>query len=181
MLTQLTLIPEWISNYIHLQGVEWNYLSIPKLQQCNLWSLGMDYQFHPTLHWACDYLSMLGLKLNHVSQRDPWWCIYESANMVIIASDNVDFFQIMLTCNLVGTKRLMICQFNTQEKKIREICITPHRVETKWLPCCRQHFDIYFIVWKYLYYISIYWNVFLWYVFPWDRRVQLRITEHCFR
>ena len=38
----------------------WNYLSIPKLQRCNRWSLGMDKWFHPTLYWACDYLSMLG-------------------------------------------------------------------------------------------------------------------------
>ena len=47
----------------------WNYLSIPKLQRCNRWSLGMDKQFHPTLFWARNYLSMLGLKLNHVSKR----------------------------------------------------------------------------------------------------------------
>ena len=50
----------------------WNYLSIPKLQRCNRWSLGMDTQFHLTLYWACDYLSILGLKLNHVSERGPW-------------------------------------------------------------------------------------------------------------
>ena len=24
------------------------------------------------IHWACDYLSMLGLKLNHVSKRGHW-------------------------------------------------------------------------------------------------------------
>ena len=49
-----------------------NYLSIPQLQRCNRWSLGMDKYFHPTYHRACDYLSMLGLKLNHVSKRGPW-------------------------------------------------------------------------------------------------------------
>ena len=49
----------------------WNYLSIPKLQRCNRWSLGMDKWFHPKLCWTCDYLSMLGLKLNHVSKRGP--------------------------------------------------------------------------------------------------------------
>ena len=47
----------------------WNYLSIPKLQRLYRLSLGMDKYFHPTLYWACDYLSMLGLKLNHVSKR----------------------------------------------------------------------------------------------------------------
>ena len=52
----------------------WNYLSIPKLQRCNRWSLGMDKLFHPTLYQACNYLSMLGLKLNHVSKRGHWSC-----------------------------------------------------------------------------------------------------------
>ena len=51
----------------------WNYLSIPKLNfnGCNRWSLGMDKCFHPTVYNGCDYLSMLGLKLNHVSKRAP--------------------------------------------------------------------------------------------------------------
>ena len=40
----------------------WNYLSIPKLQRCNK-------LFHTTLYWACHHLSMLGLKLNHISKR----------------------------------------------------------------------------------------------------------------
>ena len=47
-----------------------NYLSIPKLQRCNRWSLGMDKLFHPTPYWACDYL--LGSKLKHVSKRGYW-------------------------------------------------------------------------------------------------------------
>ena len=47
----------------------WNHLSIPKLQRLHRWSLGMDKQFHPTLYNGCNYLSMLGLKLNHVSKR----------------------------------------------------------------------------------------------------------------
>ena len=35
------------------------------------WSLWMDKLFHPTLYWACDYLSMLGSKLIHVCKRGP--------------------------------------------------------------------------------------------------------------
>ena len=46
---ELTLISIWISNYIHLYVV-WNYLSIPKLQRYNRWSLGMDKYFHPILY-----------------------------------------------------------------------------------------------------------------------------------
>ena len=51
----------------------WIYLSSPKLQWCDCWSLGMDKWFRPTHYWACDYLSMLGLKLIHVIKRCPWY------------------------------------------------------------------------------------------------------------
>ena len=47
--------------------MRWNYLSIPKLQRLHRWSLGMD-KFHPIHYNGCNYLSMLGLKLNHVSK-----------------------------------------------------------------------------------------------------------------
>ena len=49
----------------------WNYLSIPKLQWLHRWSLGMDKLFHPIHYNGCNYLCMLGLKLNHVSKRSP--------------------------------------------------------------------------------------------------------------
>ena len=49
--------------------MEWNYLSIPKLQWYNRWSLGMEKQLHATPHRAGDYLSMLGSKLIHVGKR----------------------------------------------------------------------------------------------------------------
>ena len=41
------------------------------------WSLGMDKWFHPTLFYS-NYLCMLGLKINHVSKRDPmgWKLMY---------------------------------------------------------------------------------------------------------
>ena len=32
----------------------------------------MDKYFHLTLHWACDYLFMMGLKLIHVGKRGYW-------------------------------------------------------------------------------------------------------------
>ena len=48
----------------------WKYLSIPKLQRRNHWSLGMNIKlFNPKLYGVCDYLSMLGLKLIHVGKR----------------------------------------------------------------------------------------------------------------
>ena len=45
----LTLIQARKNNHIYGR-VGWNYLSIPKLQRCNRWSLGMDKLFHPTLN-----------------------------------------------------------------------------------------------------------------------------------
>ena len=40
----------------------------------NLWSLGMDKQFHLTIYNGCNYLLMLGFKLTHFSKRGPWCC-----------------------------------------------------------------------------------------------------------
>ena len=59
-----------------LWNVELNYLSIPKRQRCDRWSLWMDKYFHCTLFWACDYLSKLGFKLIHVSKRSPISLLY---------------------------------------------------------------------------------------------------------
>ena len=49
---------------------------------------------HPTLFWACNYLSMLGLSLNHVSKRGSWWLRTQPwlANVI--------------TCGLFGAKPL---------------------------------------------------------------------------
>ena len=33
----------------------------------------VDKQLHLTRFWACNYVSMLGLKLNHVSKKGHWW------------------------------------------------------------------------------------------------------------
>ena len=53
----------------------WNHVSIPELQPFHRWSLRMDKKFHPTLYWACDYLTMLGLRSIHVSKKYPWHLI----------------------------------------------------------------------------------------------------------
>ena len=60
----------------------WNYLSIPKFQRLHRWSLGMDKLFHPTHYNGCNYLSMLRLKLIHVSERGPRWLLSYGAREV---------------------------------------------------------------------------------------------------
>ena len=47
----------------------WNSHTVWWYRCLHCWSLGMDRQFHPTLCWACDFISMLRLKLIHVSKR----------------------------------------------------------------------------------------------------------------
>ena len=49
---------------------------ITKLQQLHHWSLETDKKFHLLSCNGCNYLSMLGLKLNHVSKRVPWCVIF---------------------------------------------------------------------------------------------------------
>ena len=73
-----------MNNWLHpFQSVGWNNLSIPKLQLCNHWSLGMDKYFHHILYWVSDYLSMQGLKLIHISKGGYW----SSAGTVITISN----------------------------------------------------------------------------------------------
>ena len=52
-----------------LKRVGWNYLSITKLQRCNRCSLGIDKLCHFTRYNGCNYLTMMGLKLNRVNKR----------------------------------------------------------------------------------------------------------------
>ena len=75
----------------------WNYLSIPKLQRCNRWSLGMDKYIHPTFYNGCNYLSMLGLKLNHVSKRGHRNIIYALTKDILTNKMHWNwFFLVML-------------------------------------------------------------------------------------
>ena len=65
------------------KSMVWNYLSIPKLQRYNCWNLGMDRSLHPTIYNWCNYLSMMGLKLNHVSKWAPGVRLIVSLNTAI--------------------------------------------------------------------------------------------------
>ena len=67
--------------------MKWNYLSIPKLRRCSRWNLGLGKYFHPTHYWACHYLSMLGLRLIHVSKKGACY-LASIAVSIFIADDN---------------------------------------------------------------------------------------------
>ena len=56
----------------HAQSsADWNFLFILKLQRLPNWRLGMDKSFHPTLYNKCNYVSVVELKLSHVSKISP--------------------------------------------------------------------------------------------------------------
>ena len=61
-----TLTPEWIS-YHHKV---WDESTYPFPKRLYHWSLGVDKYFLLTVYWACDCLSMRGLKLMHISKWD---------------------------------------------------------------------------------------------------------------
>ena len=65
----LTLIQSWISNY--RPGKVWDKITYPFLNFNGA-------TVHPRLYNGCNYLSKLGLKLNHVSKRGYWKFLYFS-------------------------------------------------------------------------------------------------------
>ena len=87
----------------------WNYLSIPKLQRCNRWSLRMDKKFHLTLCWACNYLSMLGLKLTHVSERGYYHHKDKTVSLPSCFLPETSFGLCVLSNNIVSCVCLFVC------------------------------------------------------------------------
>ena len=65
----LTGIPAWIINKIHY--IVWDEITypFPNFNGGNIEVWEWISNFSPTHYWACDYLSVLGLKLNHDSKR----------------------------------------------------------------------------------------------------------------
>ena len=63
----LNVITAWISNYVHY--TVWVKLRIHyQTTRVQLLKFVIGSIFHQRLYWTCDYLSMLGLKLVHVSK-----------------------------------------------------------------------------------------------------------------
>ena len=129
----------------------WNYLSIPKLQRLHRWSLGMDKQFHPMLYWACDYLSMLGFKLNHVSKkgllqirvRGQRNCLLEittSANVIIIRYHYSSVIMSAMAFQITGVIGHVSWRYLSHKGDSIQL-ITYWRVSTISLDICGQNID----------------------------------------
>ena len=109
-----------------------NYVSILKLQRCNRWSLGTDKYVYHTLYWACDYLSVLWLKLIHISKRGQMCLIgtrisatiklthdenlqcYCMGTIKMLASCRLPVFNDSLTFNFMWTLYILLCDIYNQ-------------------------------------------------------------------
>ena len=67
----ITLIPAWISNYIHYKLRDEIPYPFPNFNGATVevW----EWMSNFTLHLACDYSSTLGSKKNHDDKRGPGW------------------------------------------------------------------------------------------------------------
>ena len=64
----------------------------------------MDKTFHPTFYWSCDNLSMLGLKLIHISKGIPgiaavcWMDYLHFRELIIFGYYIISYYYIWLFC-----------------------------------------------------------------------------------
>ena len=67
-------LPAWISNYTDYKMCDEITYPFPNFNGCTVEVWKWISNFIP--HFACDYLSMLGLKLIHVRKGGPWGLLY---------------------------------------------------------------------------------------------------------
>ena len=85
----------------------WNYLSIPKIQWLRRWSLWMHRQFHFIPNFMMDVtLSMLGLKLVHISKEDSR-IAYTNKDIKLNERKEYSLSALVkiMTCSLSGAER----------------------------------------------------------------------------
>ena len=112
-----------MDKYIHYK-VRLNQSSIPKHQSYNHGRLGMDKQFHSTSYWACDYLSMLGLKLTHLSKRGPLNISYKNTSFYISSLSFIHWlvFPSSSIFSLAKNRRPHLIRFAPDEKNRNTVC-----------------------------------------------------------
>ena len=135
----------------------WDEITIPKLQWLHCWNLGIDKQVDPTLYWICDYLSMLWLKLIHVSKRGPWYgmIIMSSSYDVCFTFAFAEMQAIWYICyNWLSYNETLLClpQVGCKPASVRNCSLhpsgwlllidTPHHTEPVWPHTCKPGFHI---------------------------------------
>ena len=94
----------------------------------------IDEKFLPTQYWACDYLSMLGLKLIYVSKTGPWcldivsnnWSSYAWALTTILQYDNLQqkYIKQSVNVNSLDNKTSCIQAFRIAARHHLVLCRT---------------------------------------------------------
>ena len=85
-----------------------NNLRISKFKRrCNCQSLRENNLFHPILYWACDHLSMLGLKLTRLIKRVPVDNNYNRVNYITLISLMIFYLYLLVIAHL------WLCVMNT--------------------------------------------------------------------
>ena len=122
-----------------------NYLSIPKLQWLQHWSLGMAKYFYPTLCDECNYLPMLGLKVIHVSKTTPRWQSnlfgfhqMHNESIIIIPGSLSGLFLLSLTDFVMMHMAMIHVALDCGIQYIQEICpwLMLQYVVLMWLIFC---------------------------------------------
>ena len=90
---------------------------------CNQWSFGIDKLFHPRRNRVCDYLFMLGLKLNHVSKRGPWSCVWMATKVPKRTCPISKMFLDMYTSRFVWVTLFRRYFFTQQKLKLQSLSL----------------------------------------------------------
>ena len=113
----LTVFLAWIIK--HMLSKVWYDITcpFPNFTGCAVEVLGMEKKCHPTLYNGCNNLSMLGLKLKHVSKWDytcrdtstKFWAILLCAGVLIYPKLSVyDFINARQHSNTAGVMLMVI-------------------------------------------------------------------------
>ena len=90
--------PAWVSN--HIPYIVWDEINCPFPNVAEDW----------TLYWACDYLSMPGLKLIHISKRGS--LSQEKPHLTVHHLKEICGSQAFLNLNRIHTPKVILKLFN---------------------------------------------------------------------
>ena len=102
----------------------WNYLSIPNLQGAIVEVWDWISNFIPYFFWACDYLSMLGLKLIRVSKIQYWKLVSTGSLNCLLPEGITEFVR------LIGSSGIHKRQFHSKFSRNQSLnCVSTLHIQ----------------------------------------------------
>ena len=119
----------------------WNYLSIPIFSGATVDVWEWLNNFTPTFYWVCNYVIMLGLKLNQASKY-----VY----IIRIAFNCIGFWYGLLPTDYSYPLTPSQCQQNSSSGHEKQMYQRSNILVTRkiWSPFRIQHFQMHFLEWK---------------------------------